>query len=245
MKMSFDHLVLLVKDLDVAVRDFESLGFTVSERADTAHGSTVFRFISFADGSYILLTAFTSGEAMAGHRLGPVLESGEGWADYSFVVPDAHAAGKGMAAHGFPVAGPVAVSNVLADGRRWSLDLLMTGRGAAGDPALPFLVSDREGRNARIPAAPAHANGATGISGVRVTSANLGKAAAALVAMGGRRLASKEVIRIGFDRVSVDVIPLDGSRPDGGLVEAQVTGPRDMVLDSKLAHGAAIRMVTA
>lgn len=125
----FDHLVLLVTDIDAATRDFGALGFSVRDRADTSHGSTSFRFVAFADGSYILLTAFTSEAGRQGHRLGPVLDAGEGWADYSFTVPDAAAAGAALGARGFPTRGPVAVANVLAGGERWRLELLMAGRG--------------------------------------------------------------------------------------------------------------------
>ena len=57
MSISFDHFVLLVDDLDAAARDFAALGFTVLDRADTSHGTTIFKFVSFADGAYILLTA--------------------------------------------------------------------------------------------------------------------------------------------------------------------------------------------
>src|SRR5690606_30298033 len=137
--IAFDHFVLLVNDLDTASRDFAALGFTVLERADTSHGSTAFRFVSFAAGSYILLTAFRSPEGQASHRLGPVLDAGEGWADWSFVGPDATAAAASLSKNGFANKGPVPVSNVLAGGERWALDLLMTGRGSGGDFALPFL----------------------------------------------------------------------------------------------------------
>lgn len=65
------------------------------------------------------------------------MEAGEGFADYSFAVPDARAVSAAMTAAGFPTRGPVAVSNVPAGGGKWALELLMTGRGARGDVALP------------------------------------------------------------------------------------------------------------
>ena len=108
--IAFDHLVLLVHDLEAASADFRRLGFTVLERVDTEHGATRFRFISFADGAYILLTAFADDEARAGHRLGEVLDHGEGWADYSLVVPDAGAVAAALGAAGHETRGPVRVS---------------------------------------------------------------------------------------------------------------------------------------
>ena len=251
MSITFDHLVLLVNDLDVAERDFTELGFTVLERADTSHGSTIFKFISFADGSYILLTAFTSEEGMKGHRLGEVMSSGEGWADYSFVVPDAKAAGDALVAGGFVAKGPVPVSNVLAGGERWGLDLLMTGRGSGGNVALPFLVSDVEGRNHRIPGPTSHPNGATGIRNLSVSSDDPRRVADTLIAIGGKEEQVDGAIRIRFDQVHVDILGLNDvpeGRPGGGIITVDVIGgpnvPQEgQLLDSKLTHGAPIRLV--
>lgn len=244
MTIAFDHLVLLVDDLDAAARDFAALGFTVLRRADSnpSHGSTVFRFVSFADGSYILLTAFTSPAAREGHRLGPVMDAGEGWADYSFVVPDAAAAGRALAAAGHATRGPVPVSNVLVTGERWALDLLMCGRGAGGDNALPFLVSDVEGRAHRIPAAVPHANGATGIASVTVASADLRRVADTLVAIGGVEEAG---LRIRFGQGVVRVLALadaPAARPGGGIVGVTLAGPDGGALDLRLTHGAPIAL---
>lgn len=246
MSITFDHLVLLVNDLDAAASDFEAAGFTVLDRADTSHGATVFKFVSFADGSYILLTAFTGAEGRAGHRLGPVMDAGEGWADYSFTVPDAAAVGARLSAAGFPTRGPVSVANVLAGGERWALDLLMCGRGAQGDVALPFLVSDVEGRGHRIPGPSVHANGATGILGVSVSTADPRKVAETLVAIGGAATTGHEGgTRVRFGRLHVDILPLDtpGGRPGGGMVGATLTGNTAHVLDPALTHGAPITIV--
>lgn len=240
MRIAFDHLVLLVHDLDIAARDFAALGFTVLERADTSHGSTRFRFIPFADGSYILLTAFASDDARAGHRLGPVLDAGEGWADYSFVVPDAGAAAEGFAKAGLAARGPVRVANVLAGGGRWALDLLMTGRGAGGDMALPFLVSDVEGRDYRIPGPVRHANGATGIARVAVSTADPDLVTRTLAEVGG----SVDAGGVRFGEVVVDVLPLGtpGGRPGGGMVSALLAGGDTREFDTALTHGAHLRM---
>ena len=64
------------------------------------------------------------------------------------------------------------VSNVLRDGSKWGLKLLMTGRGTGGDDALPFVVEDVEGRGFRIPAYQPHANGVTAVDRVRIASSD-------------------------------------------------------------------------
>ncbi len=242
MTITFDHLVLLVNDLDAA-RDFGALGFTVLDRADTSIGSTVFKFVSFADGAYILLTAFPSPEARQGHRLGPVMDSGEGWADYSFVVPDAKTTGAGFDKAGLAAEGPVSVSNVLAGGEPWALDLLMTGRGAAGDVALPFVVSDVEGRGHRIPGPSSHRNGATGIASLAVSTDKPDLVKQTLEQIGGTALGE----RVRFGAVHVDILPLDapGGRPGGGMVSVTLTGTEDRDFDIGLTHGAPMRMERA
>jgi catechol 2,3-dioxygenase-like lactoylglutathione lyase family enzyme len=255
LKITFDHLVLLVHDLDAAVADFGALGFTVLERADTSHGSTLFRFIPFDDGSYILLTAFAGEDGRKGHRLGSVLDSGEGWADYSFVVPNATEAGEALKAGGFAAKGPVKVSNVLAGGEAWSLDLLMTGRGAGGDVALPFLVSDNEGRNNRIPGPSRHANGARGIAGLTVSTGDPKTVIDTLAAIGGEKEAgAAKGARVRFSDVWVDVIPLaeaKAGRPGGGMVDVTVVSEAagqpagGRLVDIGKAHGAPILLRSA
>lgn len=240
MSIPFDHLVLLVHDLDAAAQGFERAGFTVQERADTEHGKTRFRFICFDDGTYILLTAFASPEDQAAHRLGGVLAQAEGWADWSFCLPDVDATAAAMSAQGLPNAGPVPVSNVIATGETWALRLLMCGRGAEGDPALPFVVSDVEGRSARIPAPKPHANGATGMTALSLSTGAPEVVGATLLALGGRETAPGV---FDYGAATVTVLPESAGRPGGGIVEVVLTGPEDRSFDSAATHGAALRMI--
>lgn len=258
MSLIFDHVVLLVNDLDEAAADFTRLGFNVLERADinASHGSTVFRFVSLDDGSYILLTAFSSDEARAKHRLGPCLENGEGHADWSFTVADAASLGAELKQAGFPVSGPVDVSNVVEGGHKWGLDLLMLGRGAQGDPALPFVVSDNEGREHRIPAPVPHANGSTAMRGILLASIDAETVVKTLVALGGREIgASPDNLgarRIDFGATWVDVATSGTAIAAGKEIREVVLTSTDaklpangQVLDMTLSHGGAIRLIPA
>lgn len=242
LSISFDHFVLLVHDLAAAARDFEALGFTVLDRADTEHGKTRFKFICFDDGSYILLTAFASPEDQAAHRLGEVLVGGEGWADWSFAYPDVTVIAAKLTDAGFANEGPVKVSNVIADGSPWALNLLMCGRGAGGDVCLPFVISDIEGRSARIPAPQPHANGATGIVGLSISTVDAATVGATLTELGGTQTNRGY---FDFGKSWVEVLPLDAplARAGGGMVEAVLTGDADMNFDITLTHGAPLRMV--
>ncbi|MGZ9810236.1 VOC family protein [Pseudoroseicyclus sp. H15] len=241
MTTPFDHIVLLVDDLAAAEADFTALGFTVQERADTEHGKTRFRFVSFEDGSYILLTSFATPEDQAAHRLGEVLSAGEGLADWSFTLPEVAETAAELAAAGHPVKGPVRVANVIADGTPWGLDLLMCGRGAGGDVALPFVVSDVEGRDARIPAPKPHANGATGMVGLRLTTGDASAVGEALKVIGCEETAPG---RYAFADGWVEVLPLDtpGGRAGGGILEVVLTGPEAATFDAALTHGAPLSM---
>jgi len=241
---AFDHAVLLVHDLDRAAADFADLGFTVQSRADAdpSHGSTVFRFITFPDGSYILLTAFAGPEARRTHRLAPVLDHGEGWADYSFTVEDAGRTGGALSAGGYATRGPVRVANVLVTGQEWALDLLMCGRGAGGDSAMPFVVSDVAGRTHRIPTPVEHANGATGIAAVQVVTADPSTVSGGLVKLGGKAIPENPQ-RIAFAGCLVDVLDLGarvGAPPGGGMVGLVLSGVRNLDFNSALTHGARI-----
>ena len=242
MSLPFDHFVLLVNDLDAAAADFAAMGFSILERADTEHGKTEFKFVCFDDGSYILLTAFTSAEAQASHRLGGVLEAGEGWADWSFTVPSSQATAEALSAAGLPNRGPVPVSNVIADGSRWALELLMCGRGAEGDVSLPFVVSDVEGRSARIPAPVPHANGATGLVGLTISTADAAIVGKTLAALGGTETAPGHY---DFGASWVEILPLDApqARAGGGMVKAVLSGGEARDFDLALSHGAPLSMV--
>ena len=81
MPLNADHFIVLVSDINQATHDYRVLGFTVQERADKVSHGVLYRFIVFEDSSYILLTAFTDPAVQARHRLAPILQEGEGWAD--------------------------------------------------------------------------------------------------------------------------------------------------------------------
>ena len=55
---AIDHIVILVHDLEAAVRDYTALGFTVVPGGEHADGRSRNALIAFADGSYLELIAF-------------------------------------------------------------------------------------------------------------------------------------------------------------------------------------------
>jgi hypothetical protein len=246
-----DHLILLVEDLDRASADIAALGFTVQERADTKHGTTRFRFVTFEDGSYILITAFTSREAAAGHRLGPVLAEGEGWADYSFAVADLDEAAARATTGGTVLGSVHDVRNVVASGKEWALRLLVAGHGASGDDALPFLIQDVVGRDVRIPAAVPHANGAIGVAEIRVSAPDPAATASRLAALVGVSVATAADggFSLHVGSCTVTVLPHrpggPGARRTGGMTSAVLRcrpGLKAVALDGLATHHARIEL---
>jgi catechol 2,3-dioxygenase-like lactoylglutathione lyase family enzyme len=79
-----DHLVILVRDLDQAVREYEVLGFTVTPGGEHADGLTRNALIPFRDGSYLELVAFLDPEDPRENVWGwrAFLPSGGGLIDY-------------------------------------------------------------------------------------------------------------------------------------------------------------------
>lgn len=222
---AIDHVVILVHDLEQASAALEAQGFRVLRRADSAEkpGSS-FRFVSFDDGSYLLLNAFSS-EALQRHRLGPVLSEAEGLGDWGIAVDDLDKAAAAGTASGVALGAEHAVRNILATGEAWGLRLLVAGRGSSGDPALPFLVQDTEGRAARIPGPVAHANGATGITAMTVASANPLASAVALSRL--LALPAPDSPRLQIGQASVDFVPTNpeasGTRRMGGPVSVTLS----------------------
>lgn len=249
-----DHLILLVNDLEKAAANFVALGFTVLKRDDSTHGSSIYRFVCLDDGSYILITSFTDADALKKHRLGPLLAANEGWGDYSFTVDDVAATTTALTGIGAKTAGPVDVGNVLADGSKWSLKLLMTGRGTGGDDALPFVVEDVEGRSFRIPAPVPHANGATAIARMVIaspTAAETAKVLAHLVSStveDGIAYKGKTAYEIKVGGYDIVVFQDDPAAPlghiGGGLYDVILRGTKTVdAMDAGLLHGALLTII--
>jgi len=85
-----DHLVILVRDLDRAIRDYETLGFTVTPDGEHADGLTSNALIPFKDGSYLELVAFLDPDDPRDNVWGwrPFLFSSGGLIDYCLASDD-------------------------------------------------------------------------------------------------------------------------------------------------------------
>lgn len=172
-RFAIDHVVILVADLAAATRDYAALGFTVVAGGAHASGLSHNALIGFADGSYIELIAFHDiAAARASPRLSAIDrrflrrgEGGEGLVDYALLPADITADIEAARGRGLRLDGPTPGGRTRPDGQpvRWMI-------GAPETPDLPFLCADVTPRALRVPDGPAcqHANGVTGVRGVRV-----------------------------------------------------------------------------
>jgi catechol 2,3-dioxygenase-like lactoylglutathione lyase family enzyme len=161
----FDHVIILVDDLDRATEQYRGLGFTVTpggRHPRFTHNALV----SFADGSYLELIAFydtsepEDGSGM--HRWHRFLASGGGLIDFAVASSDLGADVGSLKERGLEVSGPHDGARSRPDGTQvaWRSAIV-----AADAGKLPFVIEDVTDRSVRVPGGDAveHANGVRGI----------------------------------------------------------------------------------
>jgi hypothetical protein len=168
MIQGIDHLVVVVKDLTQATKDYEQLGFTVVPGGQHPVGSHN-ALISFADGSYLEIIAFY--RDAADHRWWDPLTKGERFVDYCFQTDDLRGDTRKLKDAGVAINDPVPWSRKRPDGYelKWLLSLA-TGnhRGVA-----PFLIEDVTPRTERIPQQFEQKNRVTGIAKITLAVGSL------------------------------------------------------------------------
>lgn len=158
MLLGIDHLVIVVSDLDTAIKSYAELGFTVVPGGRHPVG-THNALISLADGAYIELIAFY--EANPEHRWWKPLGRGGGLVDVCMQTDDLNADTQAFRRAGVVIDDPTPLTRTRPDGYRlkWVLSIPREGhRGVA-----PFLIQDETPRDERIPRETTHATQVTGI----------------------------------------------------------------------------------
>lgn len=163
MLTGIDHIVIVVSDLEAAVKDYEQLGFRVVPGGRHPIG-TYNALISLADGAYIELIAFYEGNRE--HRWWNPLQKGGGLVDFCMQTDDLTSDTARFRSAGVNIDDPQPLTRMRPDGTqlRWVLSIPREGhRGVA-----PFLIQDETPREERIPREKTHKNGTTGIGTVTV-----------------------------------------------------------------------------
>src|SRR5215470_5580552 len=163
MLKGIDHLVIVVRDLEQTVKDYERLGFTVVPGGKHPVGSYN-ALIPFADGSYIEIIAFYS-EALD-HRWWNPLQQGERLVDYCMQTDDLRTDTQKLRAAGVDINDPVPWSRTRPDG--YELEWILSIATGAHRGVAPFLIEDLTPREERVPQQFQHRNGANGIGTLTV-----------------------------------------------------------------------------
>jgi len=179
-----DHIVIAVRDLVAAAKDYAGLGFTVTPGGEHTGGATHNALISFADGAYFELIAFREPDRPQEHKWWGRFAKGEGTVDFALLSDDVAAEAERLAATGSGIAidGPADGGRLRPDGERIAWRNL--GLIAAGAP-LPFVIEDVTARELRVPpgAATEHPLSVTGIAGVTLLVNDLERAATPFAAL--------------------------------------------------------------
>jgi hypothetical protein len=256
MLQGIDHLVIVVKELDQAARDYEKLGFTVVPGGKHPVGSHN-ALISFADGSYIEIIAFY--RESIDHRWWDPLAKGERLVDYCLQTDDLKGDTEKFRGAGVAINNPVPWSRNRPDGYelKWLLSLA-TGshRGVA-----PFLIQDVTPRTERIPQQFEHKNDVTGIANLTVAVgevSSLRRWYKSVLGSDGEVIEDQALYAIGarftVGRHTLDFLaPSDAQSPLVNWMRTYGPSPycatlatsasRDLLLDSRLSHGANLRFI--
>ena len=198
-KICFDHCVIFVPDLDIAIQQFSELGFIVNRGGE--HKYTCNALIVFRDLTYIeiialkkfwfrpiirfaakigLLNYYANKKTDTSWRLIRWITKSYGASDWYLRTKNIQHALNSLARNKFPTLKKLAYQRKRPDGQivQWEL-------GCSKDYDLPFLIEDKTPINLRI--APdnntKHTNGAWGIKKIILSSKNTDKIAYGLSAV--------------------------------------------------------------
>ncbi len=186
MPKQLDHIVILVTDLARASADYADLGFTVTPGGAHTSGATHNALVSFADGTYFELIAFTDLAKAPSHRWGARIAQGEGIIDFALLSENLTAEPVVTQPGVLPTHGPVEMGRLRPDGQQidWRIISL-----SATQSALPFVIEDVTPRPLRVPdgAAMHHRLPVTRVAGLTVVVKDLAAATTAYLALLGQQ----------------------------------------------------------
>lgn len=185
MSVSIDHLVVLVNDLDAAMKTYSELGFQVTPGGQHPVG-THNALITFADGSYLELIAFMEPDKPSQHRWYQFLRPGGGFVDFALAVDDVDEVLEQVRGRDLAYVGPNAGARRRPDGQELSWRTGTPPSDRTGE--LPFIIDDITARELRVPGGDAarHANGVVGVRSITIAVRDLGEAAEEFSALLGQ-----------------------------------------------------------
>jgi Glyoxalase-like domain len=178
---AIDHFVIVVPELDAAIRDYADAGFTVV-RGGRHNIGTHNALIAFADDSYIELIAFLN--RVTGHPWYTALEKSGGIVDFCVQTDDLTADAEAMRRAGVPMGDARPMTRDRPDGYRLSWVLSIPGPPFHG--RVPFLIKDETPRDERVPREREHRNGVTALRALTIAVEDPGATSVAYARVLGR-----------------------------------------------------------
>ncbi len=195
---TFDHAIVLVNDLTLAMKDYSALGFTVTQGGEHENGNTHNALMVFPDGSFLELLGFRRRWALPAlrilkrtgvlrlyisrrppleRRLAPKVDAGKGLVDFALLFRSIEDDLDAVRSRGLAIEGPLSGGRVQPDGQRvsWLFGVPLA-------PDLPFLIGDVTPSRER----EHHPNGVEGVAGVTLGVADLDASVARYKALLGR-----------------------------------------------------------
>ena len=246
MLQSIDHIVVVVRNLADASADYARAGFTVTPGGEHVGGATHNALISFADGTYFELIAFTRPDEPQEHRWWKRLARGEGLVDYALLASDLDVEADRVRAAGLPLRGPSDGGRLRPDGQSLVWRSFFPGPGV-GASVMPFVIQDVTPRALRVPGGPAtrHRLGATRVAGLSLVVSGLDLASSEFAALLGGNAGEPidprgegAALRFGLGQQWLDLIePANAASSAGRRLTSLGEGPYEVVLSR--ASGAA------
>jgi len=248
MAFALDHVVIAVGDLDRAVADYQSLGFTVYPGGVHHGGMSHNALIVLEDGAYFEIIAYR--EPAPTNRWWRVLTTaGEGIVDFAVLPENTERDVEAARARGLQLDGPTPGGRLRLDGVRLDWQIV---RPTTTD--LPFWCGDVTPRDLRVPEGEIrrHPNGVTGISRVRILVADVATSTERYRALVGPDAVKTDngVVRIGLEKTAFELVGPDNEQSrrclearGEGVLSLELRGPAGKALDPKLLHGAGLAIV--
>lgn len=238
MPTGIDHVIVAVRELDRAIKDYTDAGFAVVPGGEHPGQGTHNALIAFADGAYLELLSFHSPNPE--HRWFTRWQQNIGLVDVCLGTADLGADVAALRRAGVEMSDPVDRHRLRPDGRRveWRFSV---PQGAAAR-VVPFVLQDVTPRDVRVPGERTHACGVTGVESVTVATRDVEVAARWYAALGRVERVSRpdvqgEGLRVAIGPHRIDVVaPASPSSPlrpwleahEGGVYMAALRGPRPL-----------------
>ena len=238
MLKGIDHFVIVVPELEAAIKSYGELGFTVV-RGGKHNIGTHNALIAFADGSYIELIAFLA--PVAGHPWYEAMSKNGGIVDFCAQTDDLGAEVATFRRAGISINDPNGMTRDRPDGYRLSWVLSIPN--APFNGSVPFLIKDETPRDERVPRERTHRNGITGLANLVVAVEDAAKVAGwyrVITAGAGEAIEHRDLdasgarFQLGSHQLDI-VAPRGSNGPVAEFLRTRTAGPYEATLKGTLA----------